>query len=108
REPRLDRDHQTRLQLQAAARTPVVGDVRLAVHGAADAVAAELQVDAQPGRPGDVADRGGDVPERVGGTGLLDPGCQCPSGDLDQVEVLLTRCADDDAQRRVGHPAVDV
>ena len=64
-EPRLDRDHQPRLELEAAARAAVVRDVRVAVHGPADAVAAELQVHPEPGRPRDVADRGGDVEEPV-------------------------------------------
>ena len=42
-EPRLDRDDQAGLEPEAAAGAAVVGDVRVAVHGPADAVAAELR-----------------------------------------------------------------
>ncbi len=43
--PRFEREGQAGAQLQAAARLALVGDVQLLVHGAADAVAAELGVD---------------------------------------------------------------
>ena len=72
------------LELEAAPGAAVVGDVRVAVHGAADAVAAELQVDAEPGGPGDVADRGGDVVEPVADAGLRDPGLERAGGDVDE------------------------
>jgi len=64
-EPRLDRDHQAGPQPQAASGTSVVGDVRVLVHGPPDAVATELEVDAQPGSAGHLTDRGADVAHPV-------------------------------------------
>src|SRR5205085_50922 len=105
-EPRLDGDHQAGPELEAAAGAGVVGHVRVAVHGAAHAVAAELQVDAEPGGPGGVADGRGDVEEPVADVRLGDARLEGAGGDVDEVEVLLAGGADHEADGRVGHPAV--
>src|SRR4051794_24533216 len=55
-EPRLDGDDEARSQHEPAPTTPVVGDVGVAVHGAADAVPAEVGVDLVAGVPGDLGD----------------------------------------------------
>src|SRR6185437_12415174 len=60
-EPGLDREHQAGNQAQAAARLAAVGDVRVLVHGAADAVPAEVRGDAVPACLADLTDRGRDV-----------------------------------------------
>jgi hypothetical protein len=91
---------------EAPSRAPVVHDVRVAVHGPADTVPAELQVDPEPRRPGHLADRERDVAEPVADPGRLDAGRQRTAGDLDQPQVLLPRRAHDQAQRGVRHPAV--
>ncbi len=95
------------LQREAATGLAVVRDVRVAVHGAPDAVAAELQVDAEAGGARDRADGGGDVAEPVADPGGGDAGLQRLFGRGDQREVLLTRGADDQADSGVRHPAVD-
>ena len=107
-EPRLDRDHQAGLELDAAAGPAVVGDVRVAVHGAAHAVPAELQVHARARRPA----RCRRWPRRCRRAGCRRcawpmPAVERAGGDVDEVEVLLARRTDDEADRRVGHPAVD-
>src|SRR5262245_57115897 len=73
-EPGLDRDGEAGFEFHAAAGTAGVGDVRGLVHGAADAVAAELGVDLISVRVGDPADRGGDVADPATGLGGGDAG----------------------------------
>jgi hypothetical protein len=56
-EPGLDRDDQAGDEAQATPGLAPVGDVRVLVHAAADAVAAEIGGDAVPGGAADLADR---------------------------------------------------
>ncbi len=106
-EPRLDRDDQPGLQRVAAPGATVVGDVRVAVHRPPDAVPAELEVDLQSVGAGHRADGVGDVADLVADDGLGDAGLQRPGGRVDEAQVLLARRADDEADGRVRHPAVD-
>ena len=73
------------LESHAAAGAAVVGDVRGLVHGAADAVAAELAVDAVAVGVGDLADRRGDVAETAARLGGGDAGLERDLGGLDQL-----------------------
>ncbi len=57
-EPGLDGDDQAGDEAQAPSGLAPVGDVRVLVHAAADAVAAEVGGDAVPGGAADLADRG--------------------------------------------------
>jgi hypothetical protein len=105
----LDRDHQARLQLEAAARLALVGDVRLLVHRAADAVAAVVGQHPEPGGARDRADGVRDVaqprPRRHGG----DPGGERALGGVDEREVArVGPVAHHHAERRVGAPPVEV
>ena len=105
-EPRFDGDHEAGTQLESTACASVVGDVRLAVHGAADAVPAELEVDAEARSPGHVTDGRRDVAEPVAGLRCCDAGLKRAAGGRDQAS-LLARRPDDDAERGVGDPAID-
>jgi hypothetical protein len=105
-EPGLDRDDQAGDEAQATSGPAPVGDVRVLVHAAADAVAAEVGGDAVPGGAADLADRGGDVAE---------PAARPRRGDSrrerrfcrgDKRRVTVGRCPDGKGDRGVTDPAV--
>ena len=86
----------------------VVGDVRVAVHDVADAMAAEFQVDRVAVRTGDVADGGGHVAQTVARTGRVNAGGERLLGALDELEVARVGVvADHEADGGVADPAVD-
>ena len=88
-EPRLDRDHQAGLEREPAAAPAVVGHVRVAVHGPADAVAAELGVDLVARLRADPGDGGRDVADLVARAGRLDAGGERRLGGVDQLLVSV-------------------
>ena len=95
------------LQRQAAAGAAVVRDVRVAVHRAADAVAAEVGVDRVALGLRDVARSRG----RCRRCGCPGRAAAMPASRARRVVSMSRRSciagrADDDRDRRVGHPAV--
>ncbi len=106
-EPRLDRDDEARLQRETATGAAVVGDVRIAVHRATDTVTTELRVDRETVRSPDRTDGRRDVADLVAGTRHRDRRVERFLGLRDEPDVLVAGRADDDADRRVAHPAVD-
>src|SRR4051795_7294812 len=93
--PWLDGDRQAGLELHAATAAPVVGHVRRLVHGAAETVAAELEVDTVAVATSDVTDRGRDVADPASGAGRGDARRERHLGGLDQLQVGRVRRADD-------------
>ena len=78
---RLDRDDEALLELVAAGSgRPVVRDLRLLVHGGADAVADVLPHDREAARLRDPLHRGADVAEAVADDDLLDRGVERRAG----------------------------
>jgi hypothetical protein len=106
-EPGLDREHQAGDQPQAASRLAPVGDVRVLVHGAADAVAAEVRGDAVPACLAELADRGRDVAEPTARPRRGDPRHQGRLGRRDQFRVPFGRRPDGERDGGVTHPAVE-
>ena len=92
---RLDREHHARLQLRARARLAEVGDLRVLVHVAADAVPDQRADDREPLGLDLALDRVRDVAEVVAGPRLLDAGEQRRPG---------VRRAASARRRRSGRP----
>ena len=83
-EHRLDREAHPRLDAHPGPGPPVVGDLRILVHGGADAVADEVPHDAVAVLVGDRLDRGADVAEPVAGDRGRDPRLHPPPRGVDQ------------------------
>jgi hypothetical protein len=81
--------------------------MRVLVHGAADAVAAEVGVQAVPGGASDRADRGGDISDPSVGLGRGDPGLQRGFGAFEQSGVGVAGGPDAEGDRGVAGPAVE-
>src|SRR5689334_8445564 len=94
RDHRLDREHHPRRQLRAAAGRPVVRDLRVLVHAAADAVADEASDDAEAASLDDLLDGVAHVAQPVSLPALLDRGLQAEVARLDQIGGLLGGLAD--------------
>src|SRR6185437_12413100 len=105
-EPRLDRQHQAGHEARAASRLAAVGNVRVLVHGPADAVAAEVGGDAVPARLADLADGGGDVAELAAGPGRGDARRERRLRGGDQPRVRVRGRAHAEGDGRVADPAV--
>ncbi len=104
---RLDGEHVALLELHAPPRGPVVGHLRILVHGGADPVAHVLAHDGEPGPLGDALDRGADVAEPVTLHHLVDRRLERPAGHLDEALRLVVDLADRHGHRGVGVPALD-
>ena len=86
------------LQPEAAVRRGRRWHVRVAVHGPPHAVTAELGVDPQPCRAGDLPIATEMSPSRLPGTATSMAASSARSGGVDQVEVALVRRTDDQAE----------
>jgi hypothetical protein len=106
-EPRFERDREARPEGEATAWTALVGDMGVLVHGAAESVAAELEVHRVSVRVGYGSDRRRDIAQAVPRLRGLDGGLEGHPGRADEPPVIFRGCADDHRDRRVGHPAVD-
>src|SRR6185503_21019759 len=93
RDHRLDREHHARGQLGAAPGRAVVGDLRILVHVAADAVADQAADDAKAARLDGRLHRVRDVAEPVAGVALGDRRLQTLVAGRDQVGRLRGRLA---------------
>src|SRR5579862_2255119 len=107
REHRLDREAHPGPELGAAVAGPVVRDLRLLVHVAADPVADEVPDDAVAVRLRDVLDRSPDVGDVVAGQRGGDAGHHAEAGGIHQLPDRGLDLADDERPGAVAVPAVD-
>ncbi len=103
----LDGEHIARLERGAPVARPVVGHLRLLVHGGADGVPDVLAHDAEAGRLGHVLDGAADLVQRVALGQLRDARPQAALGHLDQLLRLLGDAADAHGERGVAVVALD-
>src|SRR5581483_11546968 len=98
----LDGDGHALAQAQARAALPEMGNVGRLVHGAADAVTAQLAHDAAPLARGQLFDGGADVAQARAGTDRRDAGVTAAARRLDDVPRLGAGRTDEERRRGIA------
>jgi sterol desaturase/sphingolipid hydroxylase (fatty acid hydroxylase superfamily) len=105
---RLDGDRHAGLEARTHAAPAGVGDVRIGVHVAPDAVPTDLGHDARAFMSGQLLDRGADVAEARALPDDGHAGIAAPARDLDDVPRVGARLADDEHRAGVAVVAVEL